>query len=82
MKTTRLVITKKNDQVPSAGGPSGIIGDFPSLEASSAEERQNTKPKSIHPALDISIEEQALTYYSRSYIELPHELPEVVNSHL
>ena len=34
------------------------------------------------PALDIPQDDQALTYYSRCYIEVPHGLPEIVDSHL
>lgn len=82
VKTTRFVITKKSPQIASASNSSGTDRDSTSHEALSAEKGQNIEPKSIPSALDIPIEEQALTYYSRSYIELPHEFPEVVDSHL
>jgi hypothetical protein len=36
----------------------------------------------ILPALDIPLDDQALTYYSRYYVEVPHGLPEIVDGHL
>ena len=34
------------------------------------------------PALDIPLADQALTYHSRCYVEVPHGWPEIVNSHM
>ena len=36
----------------------------------------------ILPALDIPLDDQALTYFSRYYVEVPHDLPEIVDGHL
>ena len=36
----------------------------------------------ILPALDIPLDDQALTYYSRCYLEVPHGLPEIMDDHL
>ena len=35
----------------------------------------------ISPALDTPLHDQALIYYSRYYVEVPHDLPEIVDSH-
>jgi hypothetical protein len=34
------------------------------------------------PALGIPLDDQALTYYSRHHVEVPHGLPEIVDGHL
>ena len=34
------------------------------------------------PALDVPLHNQALSYYSRYYVEVPHGLPEIVDGHL
>ncbi|KAL8795016.1 MAG: hypothetical protein Q9195_002464 [Heterodermia aff. obscurata] len=36
----------------------------------------------IAPALDAPLEDYALTYYSRCYIEMPHGMPEMVDGHI
>lgn len=36
----------------------------------------------ILPALDIPLDDQALTYFSRCYVEVPHGLPEVMDGHV
>jgi hypothetical protein len=36
----------------------------------------------VLPALDIPLHDQALTYYSRYYVEVPHGLPEIVDGHM
>ena len=43
-----------------------------------------TEPQSLVmlPALDIPLDDQALTFYSRYYVEVPHGLPEVMDGHL
>lgn len=36
----------------------------------------------ILPGLNIALDEQALTYYTRFYVEEPHDWPEIVEGHL
>ena len=37
---------------------------------------------SITPALNVPLDDQALCYYSRYYVEVPHDFPEIVDGHL
>ena len=36
----------------------------------------------IAPVLDVPLENYALTYYSRCYVEVPHGMPEMVDGHV
>lgn len=40
------------------------------------------QPLFMLPALEIPLDDQALTFYSRYYVEVPHGLPEVMDGHL
>lgn len=79
MKTT--LVTRDNPQIATSSKPESLSrspGDALPIEKPPA------KPQSffILPALDIPLEDQALTYYSRYYVEVPHGLPEIVDGHL
>jgi hypothetical protein len=79
LKTT--LVTRENHQVATPSKPKSLSrspDDALPIEIPPAE------PQSffISPALDIPLDDQALTYYSRYYVEVPHGLPEIADSHL
>ena len=79
MKTT--LATRDNPQIATSSKPESLsrsLDDALPIEIPPAEPQSF----SILPALDISLDDQALTYYSRYYVEVPHGLPEIVDGHL
>ncbi len=79
MKTS--LVTSDNPQTATSSKPESLsrsLHDALPIEIPSAE------PQSffISPALDIPLDDQTLTYYSRYYVEVPHGLPEIADSHL
>lgn len=73
--------TRDNPQIATSSKPESL---FRSPDDALPIEIPPAEPQSffISPALDISLDDQALTYYSRYYLEVPHGLPEIVDSHL
>lgn len=79
VKTT--LVTRDNPQIATSGKPKNLSR---SLDGALPIEISPAEPQSffILPALDIPLDDQALTYYSRYYVEVQHGLPEIVDSHL
>ena len=55
-----------------------------STDKAPAAKRPLSKPRSlaIAPGLDVPLEDYALTYYSRCYVEVPNGMPEMVDGHV
>ena len=79
MKTT--LVTRDNPQIATSSKSKSFSrspDDALPIELPSAEPESSF----VLPALDIPLDDQALTYYSRFYVEVPHGLPEIVDGHL
>ena len=79
LKTT--LVTRDNHQVATPNEPKSLSrspDDALPIEIPPAEPQNFF----ISPALDIPLDDQALIYYSRYYVEVPHGLPEIADSHL
>jgi hypothetical protein len=73
-KVKRVLVTRDNPQIATSSKLESLSrypDDALPIEIPPAE------PQSllILPALDISVDDQALTYYSRHHVEVPHGLP-------
>lgn len=78
MKTT---LVRDNPQIVRSSKPEGLSrspDDALPIEIPPAEPQRLF----VLPALDIPLHDQALTYYSRYYVEVPHGLPEIVDGHM